>query len=208
MIRYEYTSNKIFQTVVQKTEIGDYEELYEPVSDKRILEFLRLRERLGSVSPIEKLWLRKLKASTLPLTPNLSEPEYLPTQCYKFLKVLKKYFPRHRLCLSDFYMLPESIEGINAPVVQTRYQGTMIPCSTYLVQPGWFDIFFPTDFELMQKIYNDAHRDDESRTSEVVTQRDFMLKYSNQLPFTRTRSGGNPMLEFYENMKFILTDFK
>jgi len=28
-----------------------------------------------------------------------------------------------------------------------------VPCTTYLVQPGFFDIFFPTDFEALREMY-------------------------------------------------------
>lgn len=28
-----------------------------------------------------------------------------------------------------------------------------MPCTTYLVQPGFFDIFFPTDFDTMRELY-------------------------------------------------------
>jgi hypothetical protein len=134
---------------------GDYQEVYSPITDPQITEYLSLREQVGHKSPLQSgLWKRKLRAATLPFTPNLTDPEFLPSQCVQFFKVLRQYFPRHRLCLSDFSALPESIGGIDAPVVQTRYQGMMIPCSTYLVQPGWFDIFFPTNFELMEKIYS------------------------------------------------------
>jgi hypothetical protein len=69
------------------------------------------------------------------------------------METLWKYFPRHRLLLSDFDYLPTPIRGIDAPLVQTRQRYSMIPCSTYLVTRGWFDIFFPTNFELMSEIY-------------------------------------------------------
>ena len=64
-----------------------------------------------------------------------------------------KFLRLRQLLLSDFSSLPEAIEGINAPVVQTRYQGRMIPCSTLFVQRGFFDIFFPTDFEELCDMY-------------------------------------------------------
>ena len=189
--------------MVTTDECGDYQEVYRAISDPQIVEYMELRESLGYKSPLlNKLWLRKLHASTLPFSPNLTAPEYLPSQSLQFLKVLRDYFPRHQLCLSDFYVLPEAIEGVDAPVVQTRYQGTMVPCSTYLVQPGWFDIFFPTNFELMQQMYEAVYP---GATSKVLTQRDFLTKYSKQLNATQTKSGDNPMLSFYENFKFILT---
>jgi len=46
---------------------------------------------------------------------------------------LQKYFPAHKLLLSDFHTLPDAVTGINAPVVQTRYQRQTVPVSTPMV---------------------------------------------------------------------------
>ncbi|KAG8965986.1 hypothetical protein FRB90_011027 [Tulasnella sp. 427] len=43
--------------------------------------------------------------------------------------------------------------GYNSPVVQTRFRDTMVPVETFMVQPGYFDIFFPTSFELLRDMY-------------------------------------------------------
>ena len=43
--------------------------------------------------------------------------------------------------------------GVCAPVVQTRIRGTMVPCDTFLVKQGYFDIFFPTDFNKLRDMY-------------------------------------------------------
>ncbi|KAJ2792817.1 hypothetical protein H4R20_006720 [Coemansia guatemalensis] len=84
----------------------------------------------------------------------------------------------------------------------------MVPCETYLVQPGWFDIFFPTNFELLQQVYNVVCRASAAANglgkSQVWSQRNFALQNAD-LPKTSTRSGENPMLEFYENNKFLLS---
>ena len=99
--------------------------------------------------------IRNIFAS-LPFAPNLSVPEYIPTRLLNFLRTLRTSFPRHRLLLSDFSSLPNSIPGINAPVVQTRYRNTTVPCSTLLVKQGHFDIFFPTDFERLRDMYEET----------------------------------------------------
>jgi hypothetical protein len=191
------------QAKVGMDEFGDFFEFYEPVQDAQIIEYLTLREKTGYKSPLVKnIWQRKLVSNVSPIAPNMTIPEFLPSQCLKFLQVLFKYFPRHKLCLSDFHVLPDTIEGVDAPVVQTRYQGSMIPCSTYLVQPGWFDIFFPTNFELMQQMYTLLSN---GKKTQVLTQKEFLTLYSRQISHTRTQSGDNPMLTFYENMKFFLT---
>jgi len=97
-------------------------------------------------------------------------------------------------------MLPDAIEGEQAPVVQTRYKQTMIPCSTYLVQPGWFDIFFPTNFEKLARLYERIC----GKQGQIFSQRSFLQNWA-QLDATKTRSGENPMLSFYENMKFFVS---
>ncbi len=96
--------------------------------------------------------LRNLYVS-MPLAPNLSPAEYIPTRLLNLVQTLRTYFPRHRLLLSDFSSLPDTIPGINAPVVQTRFQNLTVPCSTLLVKQGYFDIFFPTNFERLRDVY-------------------------------------------------------
>jgi hypothetical protein len=111
--------------------------------------------------------------------------------------------------MSDFHYLPDTIEGIDAPVVQTRYQRKMVPCSTYLVDPGYFDIFFPTNFELMANIYAQLelkHRPNsksKAKTLFITSHKDFLANNSQVLHYTQTVSGENPMLEYYENVSFL-----
>ena len=89
----------------------------------------------------------------LPFAPNLSQPEFIPTRLLSLLTTLRTYFPRHRLILSDFATLPDTVPGYNAPVVQTRYKNTMVPCKSLFVRQGYFDIFFPTNFEYLRDMY-------------------------------------------------------
>lgn len=77
----------------------------------------------------------------------------MPTRMLSLLRTLRTWFPRHRLLLSDFSSLPDTVPGVNAPVVQTRFRNTTIPCQTLLVKQGYFDIFFPTDFERVRDMY-------------------------------------------------------
>jgi hypothetical protein len=138
-------------------ENGDYSTHFTKVTDPLISSFLQLRKRLFHPPPLPRL----IKASaafrnfysTLPFSRNLSAPEFIPTRMLSLLQALRRYFPRHRLLLSDFSSLPDAIPGINAPVVQTRYQDTTVPTSTLFVQPGYFDIFFPTDFRRLRDMY-------------------------------------------------------
>jgi len=89
----------------------------------------------------------------MPFAPNLSPAEYVPTRLLNLLQTLRTHFPRHRLLLSDFSSLPDTIPGVNSPVVQTRFRNITVPCTTLLVKQGYFDIFFPTDFERLRDMY-------------------------------------------------------
>lgn len=146
-----------YQGVITIDSESDFDVLYTPVTDPLITEFLTLRRQLGHPSPINKLLqssqiLRNLYLS-LPFAANLSEEEYIPTRLLSLLQTLRNHFPRHRLLLSDFSSLPDTISGINAPVVQTRFRNNTVPCSTLLVKQGYFDIFFPTNFERLRDMY-------------------------------------------------------
>ncbi|KAH8075849.1 S-adenosyl-L-methionine-dependent methyltransferase [Cristinia sonorae] len=159
MIRYDLRTLEPYQGVVVVDGNGDYSTLYARVTDPLISSFLSLRRRLSHSPSIPRLLrssstLRNIYTS-LPFAPNLSPPEFIPTRLLSLLRTLRKYFPRHRLLLSDFSSLPDTIPGVNAPVVQTRYQNTTVPCTTLFVKPGYFDIFFPTNFEHLRDMYED-----------------------------------------------------
>ncbi|KAJ1912036.1 hypothetical protein H4219_005749 [Mycoemilia scoparia] len=215
VVRYNTVTGEPYQGFAALRRDGEFEEWLEPVNDPVITRYLEAREAVGYVSPcLRHPWLRQLR-SKLPFAPNLTLPEYLPTRTFEFCEILHKYFPKHHLILSDFHRLPDTIPGYDAPVVQTRFRGSMVPCSTYLVQPGWFDIFFPTNFELLGDIYwlvkqqqyksNDNTDNNSSmKKPRILGQRDFAQQHA-ELKRTRTRSGENPILDFYENNTFLLS---
>ncbi|KAK0557320.1 hypothetical protein OC846_000539 [Tilletia horrida] len=161
VLRYSTATLEPYQAVVSIDKDNDMLELWEPVKDPLIARYLDLLEevRPGETAPSAP-HLRYLPApirqflnSYMPFYPNLSPPHYVPTGQLRFLEVLRDFFPRHRLVVSDFDRLPDAVEGLGGPVVQTRYRGTMLPVTTYTVLQGFFDIFFPTDFKLMQDMY-------------------------------------------------------
>ncbi|KAJ2785905.1 hypothetical protein H4R18_000294 [Coemansia javaensis] len=207
VVRYGFETGEPYQAVVRVHGDGEFEELYEPATDPLVAEYLQARAALADPpyrSPALPSALYRRARSLLPLAPNMTEAEFIPTHAFRFMQILGRCFPRHRLVLSDFYRLPDTIPGpVDAPVVQTRFDGSMVPCETYLVQPGWFDIFFPTNFELLQRLY-DRVRPAGAPRSRVCSQREFALANAD-LPRTATRSGENPMLDFYENNKFLLS---
>ena len=258
MIRYDMRTLEPYQGLVTVDENGDYSTYFTKVTDPLISSFFQLRRHLFHPPPLPRL----IKASAafrniysnLPFSRNLSSPEFIPTRMLSLLQTLRRYFPRHRLLLSDFSSLPDAIPGINAPVVQTRYQNTTVPTSTLFVQPGYFDIFFPTDFERLRDMYEHIlSRPDPAsagslaprvsplsnnassltirpdffssyhplsrrakvegvisasglsvgeRESSVFTHAEFLETYAD-LSRTRLKNGENPMLEYYQNVKFL-----
>ncbi|KAG8958642.1 hypothetical protein FRC03_008942 [Tulasnella sp. 419] len=159
VIRYDLQTLQPLQSMVAIDSDGDFSELYEPVHDPLILRYLSYRSRIQHQSPaLSSIHMKypSLRSvyRNLPFSPNLTpKPEFIPTRLLSFLEVLRERFPLHRLLLSDFSSLPDTMPGYNAPVVQTRYRDTMIPVETYMVQPGYFDIFFPTSFEELRDMY-------------------------------------------------------
>lgn len=162
VVRYTVEDETPLQCLVEINERGDFSEIYEPVSDPLIQRFLDIRRDIrrpnsyahSTLHPLlsRSPLLRKVYAS-MPFAANLSPPDFLPTQSLLLLDVLRNKFPAHRILMSDFDELPDTVPGRNAPVVQTRYEGQSVTCSTYLVSQGWFDIFFPTDFRFLRDMY-------------------------------------------------------
>ncbi|KAJ3128672.1 hypothetical protein HK098_003879 [Nowakowskiella sp. JEL0407] len=200
LIRYDARTKEPRQGIVLTDESLDYTEAYELVSDPLIDRFLKMRSNTSSQSPLSKRTMVSLLTSKLPFASNLTAPEFIPTKLFRLVEILNEKFPKSRVVLSDFYELPDAVAGLNAPVVQTRYEGQMIACSTYLVQPGWFDIFFPTNFELLQELYGQVS----GKQGRVVQQRDMMQEYG-EVDKTELQSGENPLLGFYKNVKFFIS---
>ncbi|OLL21930.1 Glucose-6-phosphate 1-dehydrogenase [Neolecta irregularis DAH-3] len=195
VVRFDMLSEQPYQGQVVIDEEGEFDEIYTPVRDSFILRWMNMEK----ITPFRlPRFLRRLQAE-LPFAPNLSKPVYIPTKLLQFLDILCEYFTHHRLLLSDFYKLPDSVDGYNAPVVQTRYKRKMIPVSTYLVHQGYFDIFFPTNFEVLKDVYSEIVRPGRHKIS---TQKEFLQRWA-ETEKTLTKSGENPMLEFYENAKFF-----
>ncbi|KDQ61340.1 hypothetical protein JAAARDRAFT_203873 [Jaapia argillacea MUCL 33604] len=258
MIRYDLRTLQPKQAWISIDGEGDFGVHYTRVTDPLISSLLSVRRQLSHGPPISPM----LKASpllrkafvNLPFAPNLSKPEFIPTRLLNLMLTLRNYFPRHRLLLSDFSSLPDTIPGYNAPVVQTRFRNTTVACSTILVKQGYFDIFFPTNFEQLRDMYEFvlAEPVDSSKLStasrslplttnasslslgsaffssqypsnrrppmdgvvsasglpvgehksSVFTHAEFLQTYAD-LSKTRLRNGENPMLDFYQNVKFL-----
>jgi hypothetical protein len=152
-VRYDPATGEALQGHVLIDGEGDFYEVYERDIDAVALRYLRVRD-LAATMPFQTPLrrpnvLKRLmdvqggQTYTQPQgyqrrnTPdgNLTIPEYIPTRLMQFFDILHNYFPAHRILASDFHTLPDSVVGINGPVVQTRYQRRMIPVSTPLVSP-------------------------------------------------------------------------
>ena len=137
-IRYDPFTEEPLQGTVLIDNSGDFYEFYTKDIDPVASRFLRGRAAACSRSydhPLRGSRLVRNFRYKLPLTPNLTPPEYIPTRLMQFFDVLRDYFPKHELLASDFHALPDAVKGINAPVVQTRYQRRVVPVSTPYVSP-------------------------------------------------------------------------
>ncbi|EQB51778.1 hypothetical protein CGLO_08648 [Colletotrichum gloeosporioides Cg-14] len=202
-VRYDLATEEPLQGSVLVDGDNDFYEFYSPDLDPVLARFLRVRDaatggRYPTPYPANRL-LRNLK-SRMPLMPNLSEAEYVPTRLMQFFDVLEKYFPAHRLVTSDFHSLPDAIPGLNAPVVQTRYERKTVPVTTPLVHQGYFDIMFPTDFHVMETVYQAIT----GKLTRLMSHGDFMKRWAF-LEDTQTRSGENPLLSYYQNASVLVT---
>jgi hypothetical protein len=97
--------DELLQGIVLIDGDGDYTEAYETVSDPLLLDYLEARP-IGD----GKGWKETLKYLLLPWATTLGPKEFVPTMQFEFLRVLTDKFPKHRLLLSDFDVLPDAIE--------------------------------------------------------------------------------------------------
>jgi hypothetical protein len=194
IIRYNYQTLEPLECHIAESFSQELVEVYRPVQDGLIKKYLDFRNQVGQVG-IDRAWkqLRRL----VPMAPNMTQKEFIPTKCFEFLEKIHKCFPNHSLLLSDFTKLDRSVAGITGPVVQTMVDGVMLPCTTYLVS-GAFDIFFPTDFKLLSKMVQHIS----NKTVNVVPYSGFLKPYHDSQK-TVVKSGENPMLNFYDNYAFL-----
>ena len=142
-ICYDPYTEEPLQGTVLVDNSGEFFEFYTKLIDPEATRFLQVRDAACSRPFKHPLggsrFIRNLKSS-LPYTSNLTLPEYIPTRLLHFFDVLRDYFPKHELLISDFHALPDAIKGINAPVVQTRYQRRVVPVTTPYVSTTSFPL--------------------------------------------------------------------
>ncbi|RVX69853.1 hypothetical protein B0A52_05687 [Exophiala mesophila] len=202
-LRYDPDTEEPLQGSLLIDQDGEFFEIYEKHLDPVVQRYLQLR-RVAARSPFATpvsgpKFLRTLRHS-LPLAPNLTKPEYIPTSLMQFFDILHRFFPAHRLVLSDFNYLPDAVPGLNAPVVQTRYQRRNVQVTTPFVYQGYFDIFFPTDFAMMEDVY----RAITGKLTRVSSHQSFLESWAI-VEETMVRNGENPLLSWYANASVMTT---
>ncbi|XAR48834.1 hypothetical protein NMG60_11031795 [Bertholletia excelsa] len=141
---------------------------------------------------------------------------WLPTGCLKLFEVLHGALPRMSLIASDFSYLPDvNIPGERAPLVSTKRDGSSLDYNSYLDAKGDADIFFPTDFWLLERIdhycsgwlklqKDKSSKQGRKRRTITLDTSSFMEEFG--LPSkTRTKDGYNPLLDDFKNTKFYLS---
>ncbi|KAJ0972429.1 hypothetical protein J5N97_020388 [Dioscorea zingiberensis] len=127
-------------------------EAYKPLQDQLISKCAKIigldndhaAERNRLISAATKVWS---KAFPKP------QRSWIPTGCLQLLEVLHWALPKMSLIASDFSYLPDiKVPGDRAPLVSTKKSGCTKDYSNYLDAKGDADIFFPTDFWLLEKI--------------------------------------------------------
>lgn len=244
MIRYDLQTQQPLQGYVLIDRDGEFHEYFTPTLDPQTKRYLYLRDKIDNPehertfnaviakSFAENIrhggWLNRVKQdikSRVWFSENLSAPEFIPTKAMQFLELLNSSFPHHRLLMSDFDYLPDTIEGIMAPVVQTRYKRETIAVKHLFVsattsfrqkcrgdsstnnnilddqvQQGYFDILFPTDFVELSKMYQLLS----GKFAHVESHEKFMRSWA-ELKDTTTKSKENPLLNWYKNASVMTT---
>ncbi|KAA8527932.1 hypothetical protein F0562_035199 [Nyssa sinensis] len=131
---------------------SELSELYKPVQDPLItccMEIMDLDKDHTTQGDRATSVARNIWAKVFP------KPQrcWLPTGCLKLLEVLHGALPKMSLIASDFSYLPDvRIPGERAPLVSTKKDGISSDRNSYLDAKGDADIFFPTDFWLLEHI--------------------------------------------------------
>lgn len=230
LVRYDATTGVPYEGHVLVDKHGDFYQFYTPELSYHTDLFLQLREngsypilpqtqcmsgrlkQLASMIPFNpKMDLihpllhssakLKLQNRFYPLKDNLTPGEFIPTRLLQFFRILKHKFPEHSLICSDFHSFSNTIPGYhNAPVVQTVLQDKMVDVSTFMCHQGYFDIMFPTDFNLAQDLYRQVT----GKLAKVEHHSEFLEQWAD-VEATTTKRGENPMLDFYKNVSFMVS---
>uniref|UniRef100_A0A2P2LFL5 Protein arginine methyltransferase NDUFAF7 n=1 Tax=Rhizophora mucronata TaxID=61149 RepID=A0A2P2LFL5_RHIMU len=207
-------------------------EVYNPLQDPLIKSCVEIMEldNPHSMSKARSIWSKvfpKPQRRWLPtgslvryqwfsLTHGFSFYSYASLNMQKLLEVLHDALPKMSLIASDFSYLPDvKIPGERAPLVSTKKDGCSIDYHSYLDAKGDADIFFPTDFRLLEHLdhycsgWPRFHGDKSSKQGKkrrtlVLDTSSFMEEFGFPSR-TRTKDGYNPLLDDFKNTKFYLS---
>jgi SAM-dependent methyltransferase len=213
------------QTLVRSTAEGDadasrpglarreaFDEAVAPVGDpliRRCLEAFEAQGGLdGSGQGVQASLARLLRLAVG--GGSGGDAAFLPTGALRLFDALHAVRPNHRLVAADFDALPEVVvDGWNAPLVATTRGGSTFDHGTYLVPRGQADIFFPTCFNLMRRLYLDsaaASGAGEGRAVEWMKTERFVRRFAPSAAAAAATAGGyNPLLEDYSNTAVLLS---
>ncbi|XP_050220266.1 uncharacterized protein LOC126670554 [Mercurialis annua] len=184
-------------------------ELYKPLQDPLIKRCLEITELSSdkSISTARSVWSKVFPKP---------RRRWLPTGCLNLLEVLHGALPKMSLIASDFSYLPDvSIPGESAPLVSTKKDGRSSDYKTYLEAKGDADIFFPTDFLLLEQMDHycsgwlkpqgdEPSKLGKKRRTLALDTSSFMEEFG--LPTkTRTKDGYNPLLDDFKNTKIYIS---
>ncbi|KAL9092975.1 MAG: hypothetical protein Q9159_000599 [Coniocarpon cinnabarinum] len=203
LIRWERKTKQPEQAAVLIDEDGDMYTTWHKQIDPLAARYIRAREAACDFQFPHPLSKRAKGIFPRKHSRMYTEHEYIPTRLLQFFSVLQNYFPAHRLLLSDFHKLPDASapRTLNAPVVQTRYQRRTIPVSTPLVRQGYFDIFFPTDFRVMEALYRAVT----GKLTRAMSHEEFMVRWAD-VAACMCQDGEIPLLSWYKNAAVMVTD--
>jgi hypothetical protein len=181
----------------------DSEKLEAQKDAQKLWNYFDNMEDTGFLKKTIKSWLARFHSKFMPLFgSNNNLITYIPTGSYLLMKFIKHYFPNHYLIMSDFNQIGDSASGVNAPLIQRIVGNTVSEKKTYLDAPlGTYDIFFPTNFNLLAQLYHIVMKSSPDK-SQILSTKDFM-KVNGNYALTRTKFGYNPLLDDFTNTSFF-----
>eukprot|EP00798_Chlamydomonas_sp_ICE-L_P003189 gene3189-13203_t len=151
------------QTVVvpkegRSMEDGPWEEKLEPLSDpliQRCIDTVYSPQTLEDKMDTRLNKLLDFLLANDSVQDSKEEIVFVPTASLAFLDVLHNVRPNHSLIAADFDKLPHvQVPGTNAPLIAEKVGGENIDHPTIYVPWGKADIFFPTDFDALGRMYS------------------------------------------------------
>lgn len=187
-------------------------EVLRPVEDPLVTRCLRewaaleAGDRSGEeMGVVEGLGSLLGRAARRALGAAVGDAVFLPTGAARLFDALHAGFPgSHRLLAADFDALPETvIPGAGAPLVASTAGGATTDHGTYLVPPGAADIFFPSNFELLARLYSGSGGGRAARHAKAA---EFFGEWAPAGGAERRCADGyDPMLEDYTNTAVLVS---